>query len=111
MSEFTDAVKNHRDGALIDLFVTTESDKAIFPAGYNQWRKRLEIKVCALAKDNRANKEVIGVVADFFDKKDKDILVISGEKSREKTLLVRDISLEHATAQLRKALNGCKEIN
>jgi uncharacterized protein len=111
MSEFTDAVKKHKDGALIDLFVTTESDKAIFPTGYNQWRKRLEIKVCSPAKDNRANKEVVNTVADFFDKQDKDISVISGEKSRQKTLFVRNISLEHAVTKLRKALNGCKEIN
>lgn len=111
MSEFTDAVKKHKYGASIDLFVTTESDKAIFPAGYNQWRKRLEIKVCSPAKDNRANKEVVTVTADFFDKQDKDISVISGEKSREKTLLVRNISLEHAITKLRKALNGCKGIN
>ena len=111
MSEFADAVKKHEDGALINLFVTAESDKAIFPSGYNRWRKRLEIRVCSPAKDNKANKEVVKILADFFDKKDKDILVISGEKSREKTLLVRDISLEQAIAELRKALNGCKGIN
>ena len=111
MSEFADAVKKHKDGALLDLFVTTESDKSIFPTGYNQWRKRLEIRVCSPAKDNKANKEIVEVIAEFFDKQNKDVLVISGEKSREKTLLVKNISLEHVVTQLRKALNGCKGIN
>lgn len=111
MNKFVDAVRKHRDGTLLYLFVTTESDKSIFPFGYNQWRKRLEIKVCSLAKDNRANKEIIKVIADFFNKQDKDVSVISGEKSREKTLLVKNISLEHVIKRLRMALNGCKEIN
>ena len=106
MSGLTDAIKNHRDGAVLHLFVTTGAKNLVFPAGYNTWRKCLEIKVCSEAKENKANKDVIKTVAKYFDKPVTNVYIISGEKSREKTLLVKGVSIEGVTKKLKESLDG-----
>ena len=105
MCKFTDALKEHRDGAILDLFVTLGADVILFPAGYNRWRRRIEMKVCSPTKNNKANKEVIKAVADFFDKSNNEVSVISGDKSRAKTLLIQGISVDNITKKLQEVLN------
>jgi len=92
MRELNEAIKKSPDGAHLDLFVKTNADKNCFPIGFNKWRKRIEIKVCSEAKDNKANLDVIREVAKFFNKSIKDVFIISGEKNKEKTILIRNIS-------------------
>ena len=106
MNEFREAIRNHKDGAIISLFVTSGADRAIFPAGYNVWRKRLDIKVRSEAKENKANKDVIKTVAEYFNKSVANVYIISGEKSREKILLVKGISVDNAIKRLKESLNG-----
>ncbi len=106
MSGFTGAIKDHRDGAILHLFVTTGAKNLVFPAGYNIWRKCLEIKVCSEAKENKANKDVIKTVAEYFKKPVTNVYILSGEKSREKTLLVKGISVESANKKLKESLDG-----
>jgi len=106
MSELTSAIKNHRDGAILYLFVTTGAKNPVFPAGYNTWRKCLEIKVCSEAKENKANKDVIKTVARYFNKPVTSVYIISGEKSREKALLVKGVSIDSVTKRLKESLDG-----
>ncbi|MDH7518019.1 MAG: DUF167 domain-containing protein [Candidatus Thermoplasmatota archaeon] len=106
MSEFKDAIKSHSDGAILNLFVKTKSKDVVFPAGYNTWRKCLEIKVCSEAKENRANKDVIKAVAKYFNKPVTNVFIVSGEKSREKTLLVKGVSVDDVSRRLRESLDG-----
>ena len=100
MCKFKESIKKHRNGATIDLFVTSGSKNTVFPAGYNKWRKRLEIKVKSKAKDNKANEEIIVTIADFLNKKSREISIISGEKSREKTLLIENVTTEYLIRKL-----------
>lgn len=104
MWEFKEAVRKHIDGATIDLFVIPGTKSVVFPAGYNKWRKRLETKVCSEARDNKANKEVVKTVADFFNKSTVDVSIVSGRRSREKTLLVRDVSTDDVIKRLKEYL-------
>ena len=106
MSEFTGAIKDHRDGAILHLFVTTGAKNLVFPSGYNTWRKCLEIKVCSEAKDNKANKDVIKTVAEYFNKPITSVYIISGEKNRKKILLVKEVSVDSATKRLKESLDG-----
>ena len=106
MSELTGAIQNHRDGAILHLFVTSGANRTVFPEGYNVWRKRLDIKVRSEAKDNKVNKEVIKTIAEFFNKPVANVCIISGEKNREKTLLVKGISIDSATKRLKESLDG-----
>jgi len=106
MGKIESIVKKHQDGATLNLFVTAGSRKIVFPAGVNNWRKCIEISVSAPAKDNKANKEVIKTVADFFKKPVNDVFIISGNKNNKKTVFVKGASVSFISDRLREALDG-----
>jgi len=49
---------------------------------------QLKVHVKAPAIDHKANKALIGVLAEFFNVKKGDVKIIRGEKSREKVIEV-----------------------
>ena len=106
MKKISKIVKKHQDGATINLFVTPGARSIIFPAGYNKWRGCVEIKVSSLAKDNKANKEVIKTVANFVNKPVENVYVVSGSKNRSKTILIKGISPDVVSEKLEESLNG-----
>ena len=106
MIRVEDSIKKYGDGALLNIFTTPKSNNALFPSGYNAWRKRIEIKVSSEAKDNKANIEVIKTVAEYFRKPVRDVLIVSGQKNKEKTLFVSKILVDDAVKKLRKSLDG-----
>jgi uncharacterized protein (TIGR00251 family) len=106
MTSFKAAIKNSNQGVLLCLHVVIGSSQVAFPAGYNQWRKCIEIKVRSAAKDNRANNEVIETVAGFFRVPRKNVILVSGQKSKEKTVCISKISKDMACSQLEESLHG-----
>jgi len=106
MDKYNNITKKHRNGVAINLFVTPNAKKYVFPAGFNKWRKSIEIKVCAKAKENMANLETIKIVADFFKKPINNVYIISGKKSKEKTILIKEISVNDVIKMLKESLNG-----
>jgi uncharacterized protein (TIGR00251 family) len=105
MNSFKDAVKNQKLGVLLCLYVVPGSSHVLFPAGYNQWRNCVEIKVCSEAKDNKANKEVIETIAKFFRLSEQDVSLVGGQKSREKTIRLNNISAKTICSQLEESLH------
>ena len=99
-NNISNAVKPHREGILISIFVTPQSSESKFPTGYNQWRRCLEIKVQSPALDNKANKEVIKLISLFFKISNRDIDIISGIHSRVKQVLIRSISYDDAIKRI-----------
>ena len=106
MGKISRLVKKHRDGAIINLFVTPGAKSTIFPAGLNKWRNCIEIMIRSPAKDNKANKEVIMTIADYLKKPVENVLIISGAKNRSKAVLIKDISPEFLSERLKVSLNG-----
>ena len=106
MDKYNVVTKKHRNGTILNLFVTPNAKKCVFPAGFNKWRKSIEIKVCANAKENMANLEVIKIVADFFKTQINNVYIITGKKSREKTILIKEISVNDVIKMLKESLNG-----
>ncbi len=49
---------------------------------------KLKVYVNAPAKDGRANRALIEILADFFNVKKRDVKIVSGEKSREKMVQI-----------------------
>lgn len=47
---------------------------------------RLKVYVCAPAESGRANKAVIDLLADHFDKRKSDITIVKGARSRDKII-------------------------
>ena len=106
MGDLGEIIKKYQDGATIPLFVTPNCRKCIFPAGFDEWKNRIEIKVKAKAKDNKANKDVLKTVAEYFNAKVNDIFIVAGEKSREKTVFVKGGSVEFISNKLMESING-----
>ncbi len=106
MTSFKDAIKSSNQGVILCLHVVPGSSQVVFPAGYNQWRKCIEIKVRSEAKENKANNEVIETVAGFFRMSVKDVILVSGQKSREKTICLSKISVDRAYSQLEESFHG-----
>ncbi len=103
MSSYQDAVKESTQGVILALHVIPGSSQTVFPHSYNQWRRSIEMKVQAPAKDNKANIEVVRTIARFFKIDEKDIVVMSGEKNREKTLCLRNIPMTTVIRRLQES--------
>jgi uncharacterized protein (TIGR00251 family) len=105
-STWKDAVTRSSEGVLLRLHVVPGSSKSVFPAGYNEWRHCLEIKVTGEAKENKANTEVLATVAAFFHCSTKDLRIVTGEKSREKMILLIKSQMDAVLERLSEALHG-----
>lgn len=102
----TNAIARGKDGVLIKIHVIPGSSKSVFPSGYNEWKKRVEIKVKAEAKENKANIEVVKTIAEYFDHPAKNILIIHGQKSRDKTVAIKQINVSDTCKKIEESLHG-----
>jgi len=50
---------------------------------------RLKIKISSPPVDNKANRELIKFLGKFLGLKNKDLVLVKGETSREKTILIK----------------------
>ena len=82
------AVKEVDDGILVDIEVSTRSNKFEI-TGYNDWRDRIEIRIKSPPLKGKANKEIIN---EFSKLTKKDVEIVSGIKSQHKTLKIFNIS-------------------
>ena len=99
-------IENHEDGTILNLSVKPDCKSVVFPAGFNNWRKRLEIQVKSPAKDNKANKDVIKTLAAFFETPVNSVYVVSGTKKRNKTVLIKGVNTKFVSSKLRDSLDG-----
>jgi uncharacterized protein (TIGR00251 family) len=105
-SLWKDAVTQSSEGVLLRLHVVPGSSETLFPVGYNEWRHCLEIKVAGEARGNAANTEVRETLAGFFHCSSNDVHIVSGEKSREKTVLLIKARLGDVLTKLGERLDG-----
>jgi uncharacterized protein (TIGR00251 family) len=106
MTSYKDAIKASSQGVILFLHVIPGSSQTLFPFKYNPWRKSIEIKVRSEAKGNKANTEVVETIAGFFNLSDKDVVLLSGEKKREKTVLLKKISSNAVETKLKVFFDG-----
>ena len=103
---YKNAIRLSKDKIYLKLHVIPGSSQSIFPAGYNQWRNLIEIKVKAEAKENQANKEIINKIAEYFNIPTKNITITSGEKSREKTIAINHLKIDKIWKKIQETLDG-----
>lgn len=82
------AVSEVQNGILVDIEVSTKSNNFEI-AGYNEWRERIEIRIKSPPLKGRANKEIIN---EFSKLTSNPVEIISGLKSRQKTVKIYNIS-------------------
>jgi uncharacterized protein (TIGR00251 family) len=84
MQDASSAIRTKGESTLVDIAVTPNA-KRTGVKGLDPWRGRILLDVKERPVKNRANREIV----DFFSKLfDADVRIVSGAKSREKTLQV-----------------------
>ena len=80
-----DLIREVREGVEIDVSVTPNSTRSGIE-GVDRWRNRLVVKLQAVPKDGRANRELCEDLNEVFS---APVTLLRGQTSRAKTVLVR----------------------
>ena len=98
-------MKESKDGVMIYLEVNPGTRSMCVPSGYNDWRKRIEVKLTQNAQKGKANEQLIENFSSLFGVRISDIDITSGAKSGKKSVLVRGIGYNDVISILRSKLN------
>ncbi|HUH06504.1 MAG TPA: DUF167 domain-containing protein [Egibacteraceae bacterium] len=99
MASYGSAVREHPEGALLLVRLVPRASSTKL-AGMDA--DRVKLRVSAPPVDGRANAEALEHLGHVLGVRARDVVLISGERSRSKTVLVRGVTRE---AVLRR-LNG-----
>lgn len=102
---YKNAISISNNEIRIKIHVISGSLKSFFPAGYNHWRDCIDIKVKSKAKENKANIEIVGLIADYFDIPPKNVNIIIGQKSREKIVTIKSSDSDNISKKIEDLLN------
>lgn len=96
-----------------DLYIQTRLDASIIlrceispnskengVKGINQWRNRLQVDIAEPAVSNRANLELISYLSKLLKIDKKQLEIISGRKTRLKSVLVLGLGVEEIQQKL-----------
>ena len=101
---FSDALREKNGSVFIDIEVTPGSKVVQVPSGYNEWRKRIEVKISEIAQKGKANEQVIEEMAAFFNVSASCVSIETGMTNSKKTVKIEEISLEDVQEKLKAAL-------
>jgi len=83
-----DAIEETKEGCIIHIKVKI-GKKNIFPAGYDEWKKRIKIEINEEPVKGRANKKIIAMLQSYFSLAPNESIIIYGERCSEKGILVK----------------------
>ncbi|KYC44407.1 MAG: hypothetical protein AMQ22_02306 [Candidatus Methanofastidiosum methylothiophilum] len=92
-----EALKESRGGTLIDIEVVANSSE--FNIEYNEWSKRIRLKITSPAMKGQANKEIQGYFKAIFG----EATIVKGEHNKKKSIFVNS-TLEEVSNKLSKIL-------
>jgi len=95
---FEAAIKPLDSGVSVHIEVTPGSKSVSVPSGYNEWRKRIEVKLTKNAQKGKANEQLIESLAELFGISSSSIMISSGATSSKKSVLIKGISYEQAVS-------------
>ena len=101
-----DAIKQSKDGVVIDFEVTPGSKSICIPSGYNEWRKRVEVKLSQNAQKGKANEQLIENLSILFGVSTSNIVIASGTKSSKKSVIIEGVDYDKVVNVLKSSLNG-----
>jgi uncharacterized protein len=84
------ALKETEDGVLVNIDVSPNSSKFEI-SGYDEWRDEILVRITSIPQKGKANKEI---VKEFNKLTQARVEIVSGLKSRHKTLKIYDISIK-----------------
>ena len=92
-----EALKESRGGTIIEIEVVVNSSE--FHIEYNEWSKRIRLKITSPAIKGQANKEIIAYFKGIFG----DAAIVKGEHNKKKSIFVNS-TLEEVSNKLSKIL-------
>jgi hypothetical protein len=92
MSTIEDALLEDREGVLMSIEVTAGAKSALFPAGYNEWRKAIGCRVMAPAVDGKANKAVIALISATASVPATSVSIVAGFTSSQKKVRITGVT-------------------
>jgi len=95
-----DSIKAASDGVIIDIEASPGSKETKVPAGYNEWRKRLEVKLKAQPERGKANEELIQALSTLFRIPPARIVIMSGATNSKKSVKIKGINVHDAIKTL-----------
>jgi uncharacterized protein (TIGR00251 family) len=101
-----DAIKQSKDGVVIDFEVTPGSKSICIPSGYNEWRKRVEVKLSENAQKGKANEQLIENLSKLFGVSTSNIAITSGAKSSKKSVIVEGVDYDKVVNVLKSGLGS-----
>jgi uncharacterized protein len=84
-------IREMKDGIIIPAKIQPNSSKERVMGEYNE---KLKITVTSPPEKGKANKAIVKALAKWLNIKISDIHIISGEKSKDKEIFVRNITEE-----------------
>ncbi|WNY26295.1 DUF167 domain-containing protein [Methanolapillus ohkumae] len=101
---FLNSVSCRDSSVFLDIEVTPGSKNIVVPSGYNEWRKRIEVKLSENAQKGKANDQLLSELAALFDIPRSQIFLENGTTASKKTIRLEGISYENVCRILEKAL-------
>ncbi|KXA93962.1 hypothetical protein AKJ40_00165 [candidate division MSBL1 archaeon SCGC-AAA259M10] len=89
-------LKQEDNGVVVNLKVIPNSQKFEIK-DVNPWRKKLRISVSSSPEDGKANQELLDGLETVLGSK---VDIVSGVKSREKQIVVRDVPIDEVIEKL-----------
>jgi uncharacterized protein (TIGR00251 family) len=106
MEPFAEAVAGDEKGVVLSLEVSPASGKAGFFTGYDPWRKSIRCAVRSPPSRGKANREVIGEVAEALGVPAASVRILSGAAHPRKQVRVEGIAREAVLERLGSFLKG-----
>ena len=100
MPDVSGAFSRERQGVVIAIEVTAGAKEAVFPAGYNEWRRTIGCRVPAPALEGRANKAVLSLIAGKLGVPASSVSILSGTSSSQKRVMVAGIDKQDLLTRL-----------
>jgi uncharacterized protein (TIGR00251 family) len=100
MPDVSGAVSRERQGVVIAIEVTAGAKEAVFPAGYNAWRRTIGCRVPAPALEGKANKAVLSLIAEKLGVPTSSVSILSGAASSQKRVLVAGLTRQQVLDRL-----------
>ena len=96
-----DALRQVQDGVILDLEITPNAkDTEIH--GYNQWRKRIEIRLSERAQKGKANEQLVSFFSDLLNISSGKIEIIAGHTSSKKSVKIAGVKADDVLGVLNK---------
>lgn len=95
-----EAIKAHPQGCVISFEIVPGCSRLTVPSGYNPWRRSLEARLTEEPIKGRANRQLLEELARALGVSEQNVVVMSGQKSAKKSILVQGITKDEAQAAL-----------